>query len=111
MAETITKKTRVSVGTTVLHRDGKKITVKDGYKFDFTQDEIDSVMAVNPFALRKLIDEAEDAPEAKVPAGDKPSLTNQVNTANASTKKAKGLAALADAEKALDRAASTDTEL
>jgi hypothetical protein len=61
-------KLRIATGTVVLHRDGKRVKVKAGEKFEFTQAEIDSIKQVNPDALRLPVNEVEDAPAAKAPA-------------------------------------------
>lgn len=72
-------KTRIANNKVILHRAGKRITINAGERFDFTQDELDSIAEVNPDAVRKLVDESESAPEAKVPAGKARNLTAQAN--------------------------------
>jgi hypothetical protein len=64
-------KLRIATGKIILMRKGQRIAVKAGEKFEFTQDEIDSILEVNPGALRKPINEVEDAPQAKTPAAPK----------------------------------------
>lgn len=82
-------KTRIANNTVVLHRKGVKITIRAGEKFDFTQEELDSIEEVNPDAVRKLVDESESAPEAKVPTSKKANLTAQVNAETAAKADAK----------------------
>lgn len=102
-------KTRIANGRVVLHRKGVKIIINAGEKFDFTQEELDSIEEVNKDAVRKLLDETELAPEAKVPTSKKANLTQAVNAEAAAKADAKaGKKPLTDAEKAAGKSDSED---
>lgn len=49
---------RVPVHQVVVHRDGKNIYVPIGKPFDFTQEEIEQVLAHDPNGLRRAINES-----------------------------------------------------
>lgn len=51
---------RVPLNTIVVHRNGKNVVPPIGKPFDFTQQELDDIMAVMPNAVRKIINEAPD---------------------------------------------------
>lgn len=68
-------KTRIANHKIVLHRKGVRVTIKAGEKFDYTADELSDIIETSPDALRKLVNEDDSAPEAKVPAAPKGSAT------------------------------------
>lgn len=60
----------ISTVSTVVVRDKKRVTVAAGKAFDFTKEEVDSIKAIMPTALRKPVNEDpeptdETAPENK----------------------------------------------
>lgn len=58
---------RISNVALTVHRDGVRINVKAGQKFNFTKDEIEDFSALNPEALRLPINEsAGDALEEEI---------------------------------------------
>lgn len=58
---------RIPTQTIIMHRDGKRVTVKPGVSFDFTADEIKDIKQSSPDALRTLVNEEVDVPEQKAP--------------------------------------------
>lgn len=60
---------RIAQKKVVLHRNGVRVTIKSGQKFDFTAEEIKDLKDQDPEALRTMVDESEDAPMATVPTG------------------------------------------
>lgn len=60
-------KTRIATQKIIMHREGKRVTVKANEKFDFTPEEIESIRKQNEFALRMPVNEEESAPQAKTP--------------------------------------------
>lgn len=66
MASLITKIPR---GSIIMMRDGKRLDIAPDAPFQFTQAEIDDILAVNPQALRDPVNEspvAQVADESKV---------------------------------------------
>lgn len=60
---------RIANSKIVLHRNGVRVTIKNGQKFDFTAEEIKDLEKQDSESLRKMVNEAEDAPLATVPTG------------------------------------------
>ncbi len=56
---------RVPVETVILHRDGKQFAPEIGKVFDFTEQELADINAVNKFAVRKPVVEEKPAEEVK----------------------------------------------
>lgn len=68
-------KTRIANNKIILHRNGQRVTIPAGSKFDFTADELESITETDKDALRKLVNEDDSAPTVKVPAAPKGSAT------------------------------------
>lgn len=61
---------RIPTQSIILRRGGERIVPKIGQVFDFTQEELDDIMKVNPKAVRKVINEDPSA-VAEKPAAKK----------------------------------------
>lgn len=48
---------RIPVQTIILHREGKRVVPEIGKSFNFTVDELADINAVNPKAIRHIINE------------------------------------------------------
>lgn len=73
---------RIPVNKIIVHRDGKRFAPPLGKPFDFTAAELEDIKAVNPGAVRKVINESADAKDAKDAKDDKTETKQEVVTAS-----------------------------
>lgn len=62
---------RIANHTVVLMREGQRVTIKAGQKFDFTSAEMKEIEESSPDALRKMVNEDESVTEVKVPTPER----------------------------------------
>lgn len=81
---------REVVGSITLVRDGKRIELTTGQKFDFTKDELEQIEAADPKAVsaKSIVDLDDEASTLKVD-DEKPSKANQTKAPAAKGEKAK----------------------
>lgn len=80
--------TREVVASVTLHRDGKRIELTTGQKYDFTAEELKDIEAADPRALSKtsIVDLDDEASTLKVDD----EAAAKANQTNAPTTKGKG---------------------